>query len=234
MNSRTTKIVLLGALFIIPIALLIILVLFKKNPQNIQTPNSGVGSPTVTPVQFSSSFSVLSTTPKNGATNVSPGEITVSFSSDTTINSSGLFTLSFNPKLSAGYQFVSTFPAKQVSFVILNGLIPSTKYDVSIKKPDGTPIYTWSFTTNAGTGGLSSSGYENQLENDYINKNYPLSSVTPYSNADFSIDYAGKPLTLAVQIKNPDINKVKQEVIDWIKSKGVDPSTHTINYTNSF
>lgn len=219
------------------ILLLLILLLVKTFSQKKASPSQ----PGNIPVFNSSSspfgqqiFNVTSTSPGNGATDISPGEITITFDSDRVISSSDSFELSFNPKLSSGYQFASTFPTKQVKIIILNGLTPSTKYTVSLNTRDGSPIYSWDFSTKADTGGLSSSAYETKIELDYISKNYPLHSVTPYSNADFSIDYAGKPLTLVVNVKNPDVEKVKQEVIDWIKSKGVDPSTHTINYVNAF
>ncbi len=61
---------------------------------------------------------------------------------------------------------------------------------------------------------------------DYLKKNYPLFKVTPYQTENWSIDYLG-PLKFEVILKK-DTSQIRQEVLDWIASKGVDPSTHKI------
>ena len=52
----------------------------------------------------------------------------------------------------------------------------------------------------------------------------------PFSNEDFAINYLA-PLKLGVKIKGTDEEKIKQEVLQWIRNKGVDPQTHEIIWT---
>jgi len=65
-----------------------------------------------------------------------------------------------------------------------------------------------------------------------INQDYPLFQYIPYSSANWQIDYF-KPLALEVKLKK-DTPQVRQEVLNWIKAKNVDPSTHQINWVVSF
>lgn len=59
-----------------------------------------------------------------------------------------------------------------------------------------------------------------------ILKNYPLFDFIPYKTNDYKIDYL-RPLVLEVTLKK-DTPKIRQEVLDWISSKEVDPKTHKI------
>lgn len=59
-----------------------------------------------------------------------------------------------------------------------------------------------------------------------ILENYPLFDYIPYKTANFSIDYL-KPLVLEVILKK-DTPEIRDEVINWIKSKGVNPKNHEI------
>src|SRR5262249_2504129 len=99
---------------------------------------------------------------------------------------------------------------------------------LTIKDKNQNTIYTWSFTTSNNPP-QSSTNLMLDQEQQLANKYYPLLQFVPYSNQDFNIDYTGH-VTLIVEIKNKNIDLVKQEVLDWIRSHGVDPSTHTINY----
>lgn len=57
-------------------------------------------------------------------------------------------------------------------------------------------------------------------------KNYPLFDYLPYESDTFYLNYL-KPFTLEAIIKE-NTPQAKQEVLNWISSKGVDPGTHTI------
>ncbi len=59
-----------------------------------------------------------------------------------------------------------------------------------------------------------------------ILSNYPLFDYIPYENENFALDYTD-PLSLEVILKK-DTPTVRQQVLDWISSKKVDPATHTI------
>lgn len=57
-------------------------------------------------------------------------------------------------------------------------------------------------------------------------KNYPLFDYLPYKSDTFYLNYL-KPFTLEAIIKE-NTPQAKQEVLNWISSKGVDLKTHTI------
>jgi hypothetical protein len=58
---------------------------------------------------------------------------------------------------------------------------------------------------------------------------YPLLDYMPYSNEDFSLNYL-EPLVLIVKIKGVEREAIMEQVKYWIKSKGVDPATHEIEW----
>lgn len=66
-----------------------------------------------------------------------------------------------------------------------------------------------------------------QLEKQ-IYTDYPLFDYIPYYGEKFSVDYL-KPLVLEVILKT-DTPETRQEVLNWIKDKKVDPSTHKIEW----
>lgn len=207
---------------------LVILILGSKRPPTPLNPHPPIFN---TPQQ--KPFKVLSTTPKEGDTGVALGEIPISFTTDEPLQSSQSANINFNPQLDRGYTFMNSFPATKVQLQITGGLKPATLYTITIDNSSGEQLYSWRFTSAKSTKGASSSSLIGQEEQNYVNTYTPLLSYTPYSTGDFSLDYTAK-LTLTVKIKNPDVVGVKQEVIDWIKSHGVDPNTHKIIYVNAF
>lgn len=58
---------------------------------------------------------------------------------------------------------------------------------------------------------------------------FPLIDFLPYQTKDFEITYSG-PLTLEATLFNKNTEVVKQQILLWIKSKEVDPSSHLINF----
>lgn len=63
-----------------------------------------------------------------------------------------------------------------------------------------------------------------------LKQEFPLIEFVPYQTDEFSINYQA-PLYLKVKIKTPTkTESIKQEVLNWIQSKGVDPNTHQIDW----
>jgi len=58
---------------------------------------------------------------------------------------------------------------------------------------------------------------------------YPLLDYVPYSNEDFSLNYL-EPMYLIVKIKGSERAAIMEQVKYWIKSKGVDPASHEIEW----
>ncbi len=58
---------------------------------------------------------------------------------------------------------------------------------------------------------------------------YPLLDYMPYSNEDFSLNYL-EPLSLIVKIKGSEREAIMEQVKYWMRSKGVDPESHTIEW----
>lgn len=182
--------------------------------------------------QIQKVFKVVETSPQNNAANVSNEEIPITFTTDVEIISEKGFSLEINPPLPHYYKFTNSYPTKTVTAQVFGGLQPNSTYTLVIKNQQGSVVYSWSFTTSP-TPPQSTSGYVAEYEKRQAEQYYPLLDYVPYFSSSFDLGYSDK-LTLRVAIKNPDINEVKQEVEDWIRSKGVDPATHTINYINSF
>lgn len=64
-----------------------------------------------------------------------------------------------------------------------------------------------------------------QLDEE-THRDMPLFDYTPYRTENFTVGYL-KALTLQVLLKR-DTPTIRQEVLNWIKSKGVDPASHEI------
>jgi len=59
---------------------------------------------------------------------------------------------------------------------------------------------------------------------------FPLVEFLPYETENFYLDYVA-PLHLQVTIKKATISaQIREEVFSWIKSKGVNPQTHKIDF----
>lgn len=221
-------------LFIISIVI-VGLVLFSRFSKNPITPGVISNKPSPSPTSSTlpqQGFKVVSTDPKNGETNVYPGEIKISFSTDVPVVSEKAFSVDINPKLPFYSKITNSFPNNQIVIQVYGGLAKNTIYTVSVKDSSDQPLAKWSFTTSSQPN-ESSSQYVVEFEKSYNQKYLPLIDFVPYYSNDFNLGYEGD-LRLRVIVKNPNIDLVKHEVNDWIRSHGVDPSTHTINYINNF
>jgi len=65
---------------------------------------------------------------------------------------------------------------------------------------------------------------------DSLKKKFPLVEFLPYETENFYLDYVA-PLYLRATIKKTTVStQIKQEILNWIISKGVDPQTHKIDF----
>lgn len=179
-----------------------------------------------------SSFLIVSTVPENNAVGVFPGEIEVSFTSNIPIGSQNDYSMFISPQLSTKPLPKSTFPTQQVKYQILGSLNKNTEYTVVVKNRHSENVAIWSFTTS-NEQPESSSGFVKEEQKKLNQTYYPLFDFIPFSNANFSIDYTDR-LTLIVKIKKNNVEEIKREVFAWIEQHRVTPSTHTINYQNTF
>lgn len=115
-------------------------------------------------------------------------------------------------------------------------LAADTQYRIEVKNSQDPSFYfTLSFKTvpdllGPPPGGKTPS--KEQVEKyywDLSRKTYeetPLFDYVPYKTENYIVDYI-KPLTLQVLLSK-DSKEIRAEVLDWIRSKGVDPATHQI------
>lgn len=218
--------------FVIGIPLVFFLARGRAKPPSSSSSQHGqVLNPT--PTAFSAQFRITQTSPTNGATNVPAGETLLSFTTDTDLPSDKVFRLDVNPKPQYGLQMQSTFPTNVVNVLPLGGLHENTTYTITVSDQFGKQLTSWTFLT-APTPAQSHSATRNVLDQETNAKYYPLTQYLPYSTADFTVSEYTDHLTLKVLVNTADLAKVKTEVNDWIRSKGVDPNTHTINYVNNY
>ncbi len=182
------------------------------------------------PDQNQKPFSIISSSPVNNQKDVPTGEIAITLESDQEILSLASFNLEVSPTLPFYWKILDQFPAKKIVAQVYGGLKPSTSYTVTLKDSFGATVSTLTFTT-APQEPSSATGYEIAVEEENNQKYYPLTPYLPYSTPSFDMDYTNK-LTLTVEVKSGDINTIKAAVESWIQSHGVDPKTHTINYSN--
>lgn len=230
------KIVLIVGLALIVLGLGGALVLQPKKPQ-VQpiVPKASLspsGSQAPGQTAESSNWKVVQTYPADQETNVYTGEIAISFTSDFPVNSEKDFSISINPPLQNGWQLVNEYPSNNISAQVIGGLRPKTEYVVVVKNTFSNATFSWTFSSAETTSGVAS-GLVAEQEKKLTDQYYPLIDFVPFYSDSFDLEYSAR-LTLDVTIKKAGVSAVKQEVIDWIKTKGVDPATHKINYLEKF
>lgn len=214
-------------LFLLAILIFAFILTIKKTQKGSTTSTATAPTPST-----SKNIVVAETYPKDGQKNVYPGEIMIWFSTQDLVGSRNDFSFSITPQPPYSIKPVSIYPTQKIEYQVLGGLLVDTTYTVSIKNTNGITIKTFSFTTSS-TPPESSSKYVTELQDKITEKYYPLFYFVPYYNDDFHIDYTGR-LSLQVKIKKNKVDNIKKEVLEWIKNKGVDPSTHKIQYINVF
>lgn len=176
----------------------------------------------------SSKFTIISTEPTNGATDVYPGEIKITFTTDQPINSIDDYAIEISPSLQHGGELISSFPTTTVANRVLGGLEKNTTYTVTVTNKNTNNKTSWTFSTSGEQPESSSALFKEEQEQLEVNY-YPLFDFLPYENDSFKIFYTGRQ-AITVSIKSGSEDSAKKGVEDWIRSHGVDPATHTINY----
>ncbi|RJR25583.1 hypothetical protein C4578_01260, partial [Candidatus Microgenomates bacterium] len=148
----------------------------------------------------------------------------------------------FNQAVSSQDFIVSTYPVfnylienkDQNSISIKPTLLKySTEYKIELKHERIENFYgVLTFTTTKAPktpeyDEKQTEKFYEQLEKETY-EDYPLFDHIPYYGKDFSIDYL-KPLTLEVVLKK-ETQETREEALEWIRSKGIDPSTHKIEW----
>lgn len=110
-----------------------------------------------------------------------------------------------------------------LTLVLNQPLKPKTQYSLTVLS-QGKTISSWSFTTR-----LFTEGEAIEEEIKITQETYPLIDFVPYETENFRIAYE-EPLYLRVKIKKKNVSTIKKEVLDWIRSKEVDPQTHQIEW----
>lgn len=119
------------------------------------------------------------------------------------------------------------FTENRLNLKLLEKLKPEEKYIIEIYHSSGEFLYSFSFETEKPTQTLSNPQFLPQKIEE-MNQKYPLLPHLPLRSENFDIDYLG-PLKLQVLLKKG----TKEEVLNWIRSKGVDPTTHQIEWLSS-
>lgn len=214
---------------------ILILILFPKgsSQQQTKTPNKTIPSISPQAVQTQNNdFNVVGTSPSNGEKNIYSGEINIVVKTDKSVMSPNDFSMEITPPLPNYWKFVNTYPTNTITAQIYGGLQTNTTYTVTFTNKKTKTPYSWTFTTSGKQQEDATQIIRDQTENENA-KYFPLFDYIPYENSNFSIDYTDK-LTLVVSIKNPNVEMVKDEVSNWIRSHNVDPATHTINYQYAY
>lgn len=158
---------------------------------------------------------VISVSPLNGAENVDLDvSLEIRFNRQPTT-----FSVLSQPEIDYSLQTSNS----TVTLVLNRPLKPKTQYSLTVLS-QGKTIFAWSFTTR-----LFTEGEAIEEEIKITQKTYPLIDFVPYETENFRIAYED-PLYLRVKIKKKNVSAIKKEVLDWIRSKGVDPQTHQIEW----
>jgi len=96
------------------------------------------------------------------------------------------------------------------------------------------PIYEWEYKSSdlseeeKRSRGVGDPEQIVEIAKDQYEK-YPLLDHMPYSSEDFALNYL-EPMVLIVKIKGTEREAIMEQVKYWIKSKGVDPESHEIEW----
>lgn len=168
-------------------------------------------------------LSIESSVPANGSDSVSVFDpIIIKFNQN--INSKDLY-ISSEPFESWD---ISQYSPNSIQVNHQEYLRVATQYKLLILK-NGTLIGTITFKT---AHEQNDPRFLQTLQSE-LNKDYPLISLTPYETSNYKVVYIA-PLTLEIELKNQmDQQTVISQVKLWVKSNGIDPSTHKYNVIKS-
>ncbi len=153
--------------------------------------------------------------------------------------------LTFDRPVSTQDWQISPFPAfefslkgdkETIEIIPQKELGADTQYKIEIKNvKDPSFYFVFSFKTIPDLLGPPPGGKTPSKEEvekyywDLSRKTYeetPLFDYVPYVTENYIVDYI-KPLTLQVLLTK-DTPQIRAEVLDWIRSKGIDPASHQI------
>lgn len=112
--------------------------------------------------------------------------------------------------------------ARELSFTPSTPLSPNTTYRISIQFGESM-LHQFSFTTKP--------TQTDQVVLDQIHlelkDKYPLAQKTPYTTSEYRVIYSA-PLTLEITLKNTALttDQAISQIKSWVKSQGLDPTTH--------
>jgi hypothetical protein len=101
----------------------------------------------------------------------------------------------------------------------------NANYTLTIKDQKGQILSQTSFATIQ----LDSDPYIPYQIEETNKKYFPLLEWIPYNTKEFSVYYA-EPLALEVKIYQGEQKTIEPKVLDWIRSHGIEPSTHKIQF----
>jgi hypothetical protein len=109
-----------------------------------------------------------------------------------------------------------------ITFVPTSPLTPTTTYVFSVSILDSSP-YQFSFTTQSTQ---TDQALLDRL-NSELDRDYPLAAKTPYETPQFRVVYSA-PLTLKITLKSSALtpDSATNQVQDWVKARGINPTTH--------
>lgn len=137
--------------------------------------------------------------------------------------------VTFSPDLTA----ITQIKENKIEIKPSNPLKPNTTYQITLKNSLYKNFsFSLSFSTvpeviTPVTYGRGDPNFYNQIQKE-TTEEYPLLKDIPYKTEFWWIAYRG-PLKLIVVMKK-DSQGIRKEALDWIKSKGVDPETHKIEW----
>lgn len=170
---------------------------------------------------------IIETQPNDNELQASP-EIKIIITFDQKITTPG-WQASFSPETA----FTLLVNENKLEIQPTTFLKEETKYSVSVKNSQFKNFsYMFSFTTlsksiTPPSGGLGDPNFYNEIQKETADK-YPLLKYIPFETKNWWVTYRG-PLLLKVGLRK-DTAEIRQEVLDWIKSKGVNPDTHKIEW----
>ena len=162
---------------------------------------------------------VISSIPPDSATNV-PLKQTFVLEFEKSFNKN-ILEIRFVPSVI----FETSFKDKSLEITPKTGFSLQTKYTLVLKdKRKNKDFFKTDFTT------IQSQSSPEVSENakNITKKSYPLAPFSPPDNANFYFLYTG-PLKMNVYLKGNQ-ESAKKEFEDWVKSKGIDLTTHKIQY----
>lgn len=165
---------------------------------------------------------VISVSPEGNSESISVSqEITINFNKE--LNKMSEISFSINPDIAN----IPTLTNENKSIVIKHDgpFHSGTSYTIIVSNQKKQTLWQSTFTTES-LQGDPAIPYESARNTEI---NYPLLKETPHVTKNISVIYKG-PLTLEVTLIKGTKEEAIAEIEKWLESKGVNPSTHKIEW----